>query len=476
MDVSTPRIAVTLTKTMAREKGVSARFTGADRVRDLTRYLGEHGVVRTHKTLSEPAGGFTIAFPDQPDSAAQDSLYGLIEPMDVVEIRMGRDPGVLPIIMRGFVVQVSRSEQMTPAGPMRTVLVQGHDYGALLRWIGVNWRYAVTHNPDDPSPFFTPFKLQSVLGMDGDIPTDVPAGEFVTQIVEQAVNPWLDTLAARSKDKAILALGVDATVTDGTIGSQSAGAHEGDLWSLLAAVCDLDWNELFIEEREEQPFLVYRPRPWKDSANDGALIMPGAADPGTVAVTALEVRDIQLSHSSTAVTNWVWVKYFGDWMSPVTASAQAVFDGRCEITPEISPNSDKTLFGMRPLERTTAQRPAEAPTDREGDYAVRAEADGAVLDWRTLRKDQLIAMHKDNIVYEDGAMTLRGRPDVVAGKYIDLTRGSFTGSYYVTAVSQMFSPFQDWTTQLEVARGTGFLERMKQAGAPIWMEGRPGAY
>lgn len=474
MELSTPRIKVTLTKTMARDKGVSVRFKGADRVRDLTPYLGDNGVVRTHKTLSEPAGGFTIAFPDRPDQAAQDSLYGLVEPMDMVEIRMGREPGELPIIMRGFVVQVSRSEQMGPNGPMRSVLLQGHDYGVMLRWIAVNWRYALTDNPDDPSPFFTPFKLQAILGTDGDLPAAVPAGEFVRQIVDQAINPWLETLDARHKDNAIVTLGVDATVTDGEIGSQSAGAHEGDLWSLLASVCDLDWNEIFIEEREEQPFLVYRPRPWKDAAGDGEPIMPGAKDPGSVDVSALDIHDLQLAHASTGVVNWVWVNYFGDWIPPVTASAEAIFGGTCEITPEISPNSDKALFGMRQMLRTTGQRPAAI--DQESAYEERASADRAALDWRATRQKQLVAMHKDNVVYEDGRVTLRGRADVVVGKYLKLTRGSFTGEYYVTAVAHAFTPFQNWTTVVDVARGTGFLERMKQVRAPTWLEGRPGVY
>jgi hypothetical protein len=87
-----------------------------------------------------------------------------------------------------------------------------------------------------------------------------------------------------------------------------------------------------------------------------------------------------------------------------------------------------------------------------------------------------IAYRLRHVVFEDGAFTLKGNPELKIGKYLHLTRGSFAGDYYMTGVDHTFSPFRDWTTQVTVERGTGFINRMKESRAPVWMEGRPGAY
>jgi hypothetical protein len=76
---------------------------------------------------------------------AQDSLYALIEPMDMIEIRAARRPDKfagtkLPLIMRGFVSSVRRSESMGEDGtPNRTIMIQGQDSGKLLQMFAIWW-------------------------------------------------------------------------------------------------------------------------------------------------------------------------------------------------------------------------------------------------------------------------------------------------------------------------------------------------
>ena len=72
--------------------GLAHAFTNADASIDLTPYLGVGGSVRTTKGIREPAGTFSLSFPDQMHKTLGDSLYGLIEPMDMIEIRASRHP------------------------------------------------------------------------------------------------------------------------------------------------------------------------------------------------------------------------------------------------------------------------------------------------------------------------------------------------------------------------------------------------
>src|SRR5215469_8951696 len=93
-----PNLQVTLYKTISRStldgnNAPSQRFQGAQRSYDLTPYFGEAGSVRTSKSVRDPAGGFSLTFADKPfigeynGKQTFESMYGLIEPMDFIEIR-----------------------------------------------------------------------------------------------------------------------------------------------------------------------------------------------------------------------------------------------------------------------------------------------------------------------------------------------------------------------------------------------------
>lgn len=117
---ASPRCTVRLFKTIGREtidgqSAVSSRYQSKDDYIDLTPFLNPGSSVRTSKSVREPAGGFTITFADKAQESfgsatgftigtELESVYGLVEPMDVVEIRMwngmGPAPAEYPIIMR----------------------------------------------------------------------------------------------------------------------------------------------------------------------------------------------------------------------------------------------------------------------------------------------------------------------------------------------------------------------------------------
>ena len=81
-------------------------------------------------------------------------------------------------------------------------------------------------------------------------------------------------------------------------------------------------------------------------------------------------------------------------------------------------------------------------------------------------------LNRDNGVFEEGYFQVMGREDYVPGKYLQLQRGLLTSRYYITQVDHTFQPLTQWTTNLVVQRGTGFLQRNKAEGSPYWAEGR----
>jgi len=84
---------------------------------------------------------------------------------------------------------------------------------------------------------------------------------------------------------------------------------------------------------------------------------------------------------------------------------------------------------------------------------------------------QLIAQNRDNVVFEAGTMTLRGREDIHAGEYVSLRLGTNGGSRsgfmqqaYAYSVTHEFLPYRSFTTAVQFDRGTGFIDRAQRQG------------
>ena len=98
MKVYSPVIDIRLIKTVRRKQfvtGVDAahdRYSMLDGI-NLFDFIGEGGGIQTRKSVREPAGAFSITLADKAHPKLLESLYALIEPMDVVEIRMRHGAG-----------------------------------------------------------------------------------------------------------------------------------------------------------------------------------------------------------------------------------------------------------------------------------------------------------------------------------------------------------------------------------------------
>lgn len=468
-------LSVTCTKMVARaeDSGIAARYTKADRLIDLTPYLGEAGVVRTVKALGPCSGGFDISFGDQMDSETLDTLYARIEPMDMIEIRASRTPEQfagddLPLMMRGFVDSVRRSESVGDDGrPRRTVIITGHDFGKLWEIHQVFWELMIAQE----RPMLTAFGLQAALGIEVEM---AGVSEFMQTFVDQVMNVRIDELEAFSQ-QTVSRFTLDASVQQGqVIPSRVGEIPEGNYWSVVSAFADRPWNELFIRDEEDGPHVVFRETPYRGI--DGKLIMPHAVDPGTVEVDIVEVVQIDVARSDARVANFFWTPPGSSSLdTSQLAVAGSLIDGSALDFKH--GNNLPELYGERKMQVPTGLQPTDVTDLPSLSPPGQQQAQGTkYIPWYRQRAQQLQAMNRDNSVLEDGAVTIMGREDYTIGRYLRITRGDLASEAYMVSVSHSWQPLNTWTTNVSFERGNGFLERLKATGSPYTAERQQGLY
>jgi hypothetical protein len=484
-----PQIRLTVKKNIGRSQvaggiPVSQRYAGTQRQIDLTSYLGEGSSVVVRKSVREPAGTFSVTIPDQPAQAQPESLYGLIEPMDVVEISMARNGSdyrgtELPIMMRGFVNAITRDEGIgDDSRPRRSVIISGQDYGCILQLdqiiylpYGVTGQHLLTY-------------FQRFENYGGSAKIDQDASDFVREVMTTTVTPFIAGMQAAvgGGSSPVMDFAVEATVQSGIIapfGNQQWPG--GTIYRLLTYYGDVGpWNELFVEDRPAGPTLVYRPNPFKDAG--GAYIQdPYKSDPSvappTVQVSDEELKSLRVERGHAQVYNYYWVDSpdYALVEGPNLQIAEAQSDPSTIFIRDY-PNSNPALYGFRALEVPSQQGPRYDGKSQAAVIAGNADAVSYVDERRRL----LILQNRDNVVFESGTMHFRGNERVRAGQYIQLNRGTDDGSggnfqqeMYAHTVQHDFVYFRDYTTRVEFDRGTGFIARVqgpKGIGAPYWSE------
>lgn len=414
--------------------------------------------------------------------------------MDIVEIRMGRFPqvapfpsGKQPLIMRGYISEITRDETIAPDGtPQRTVCVKGQDSAKL--WF--NWSVLPeAQTLADIETMVSTFRLYAATGIRTEL---MPVNDVVTAIVQEMMNPRVGMLSNFS-GWTIPEFNPVCTVPEGTVWpsifDQFLLGGGGRYWDLLEWVADRPWNELFVRDNPETeiPDLIFRPVPYFDE--DGGLIMPGAEAPPIVDRDIGEIVSINMSRSDHKVANFYWVPPISpehQFMNNIQSiSAQA---GE-RITSIDYDNSNVSLYGLRKMMHTTRLQPTELPQNVPPNVhfpGERIAAGAAATEWHIYRAEQLKLLNRDNVVWDSADMTLQGMPDLLIGWTLRWVRGQrrgqgFTCTGYITQVEHEFRPLRaggqaHWLTHLRLERCNNFLERDAAGGSPRILEGWRGPY
>ena len=490
-----PQISVRLYKTISRETvdgqaAVSARYSGKDEYIDLTPYLGDGASVVTRKSVRDPAGAFSITFADRPKSGgvslgvplpgnAMETVYGLVEPMDVVEIRMwggiGPKPAILPIKMRGFVSSVSRSQSMGSDGkPMRSVIVSGQDYGKIWQTYQVLYLQAYAEG----NALLTNFNMWQLFGIEAE--NTMEAGKFVRTMIEKIINPHIKGFMPKNTPMP-KEMKLDITVAHGVV-NNSYQSEQGSIYDLMKFYGDVGvWNELYTEDREDGVYVVYRPVPAlhvsKPNGAKSRKIQDDAPDPIYVTVADVDIQAIQTERSDGDVANFYWVnnqRY--DLIDDNFRKLMSIGENNTSVNLKEYPNSAVKYYGVRPMYADTQQSDNDVKTltsglDEKGQQ-VRSEK---FMAWIDNRRQLMVDMNKDNVVLERGAARIKGglmRPlgksgsaeHMKAGDYARFQQGNLEFEGYIIDITDEFIPFQSYTATINFERGTGFATRAGMEG------------
>lgn len=483
---ATPQISVRLYKTISRttidgQTPVSTRYSGKDEYIDLTGYLGEGSAVRTSKSIREPAGAFSVTFADKPNSAgivsgmgpvvALESIHGLIEPMDIVEIRMwggvGPTPSELPIKMRGFVTEIQRQQTMGQDGkPVRQVVITGQDYGKIWQTYQVIYLQAYSEG----IPLLTTYALNELFGIG--VVNAMPAGEFVRMMIEKVINPHIARfIPENSPMPKKIETGDGVTVKHGTV-NLSYQEIQGSIYDFLKGHSDQPWNELYVEDRQDGVHLVYRPQPALRLSGDAKdrKIMPDAPDPVYVPITDSNIQSYSVSRTDNTVANFYWVTSPRfDLISDMQRKQASIPADDGTVSLKDYPNAAMKYYGTRPLYAETQHGEDTVTNQTSGqDQKGQDSRDNKQFSWIERRRMQLMDINRDNVVLERGSARIKGGPmrrdgkeAMKAGDYALFQFGTITSEAYVTQIDDEFLPFQSYITTLNFERGTGFAERVK---------------
>ena len=485
MKVFEPKIEVKLVKAIRRldvVPGVSATTSRylEQRDIDLTPFLAEFGGVRVTKSVREPAGAFSITLADREHGAVLETLYAMIEPMDLIEIRFAHDPSAylgasgcrLPVIMRGLGSSVVRNEAMSSDRPSRTVTIAGQDFGKVLQILRVYYlnNSVVGDNILSELAFFQKYASKD--------DAKIKSGrDFVTGIIEKVINPYLARLTAFSNGDRVGAKVINQMMPAASIeGAVSPYAvqnfSEGSLHQFLSSLLDVGaFNEMYVEDRADDVALVVRPVPFKGA--DGAYIQDYAAA-DSVDVPDLDVVALNVSRTDQGVANYYWVSS-ERWVLMANEDARRLAQTGTAGNFILGdyPNCDPAFYGFRKMEVTTALGPEDASYSDALTKDQRRAETGNLSAWIDRRREVLAKMNRDNVLFEQGTLRLRGNEAIKAGVYLRILRGptdAVESECYATSVTHDFLPFGSFTTTVTFERGTGFIARAQKPVADYRFE------
>lgn len=493
----TPQVQIYLYKSIARKPGeaglpTSERYASKDDFIDLTPFLGEVGSVSVSKSVKQIGGGFNITFSDKlhaselkekvSDGAlpkySMESLYGLIEVMDGIEIRWwsgeGLCPPVMPIKMRGFISDISRSRRINSNGkPERIITVEGQDYGKLFQM------YQILHIPDYPGskPLLTGANIFEQFG-ERAINT-ITGKQFIEMVVEHAINPTLEKLLPPYNGMP-RNMKVDASA-QGVL-SNNYMQDTGSIADMLNNYLDVGiWNELFVESREDGEYIVWRPCPYYDLMSgrltqplddpkkaDDAAYEKNSAVPPFITVPDDSISAIVQSRSDSGVFNFYWCNNQRfDLIDDISRRMQQTMAGTHESTLTY-PNSSVDYFGVRLMSGNTVMGYPDLENMGSGlDEKTHEDRGGMMTKWLAYRRDIMILNNRDNAVLDKGAIEMKGGVYSAensrllrAGDYIQVQDGNITWNAYVTQLQETFAPFKAFFATAQYERGTGFAERV----------------
>lgn len=279
-----------------------------------------------------------------------------------------------------------------------------------------------------------------------------------------------------------------------TFVSRMAGANEGSVYDFIKTYCNFPWNEIFVEDLPTSTRLNFRPTPFRDIGGNfiGATNFTNeTVNPNIATIDSTELISYNLSRSDEDVINY----FFTDCVfqprdgTPFETFARATIGSSSnlnlnptfiagEIDYKIQDGTETTtklgtgdygafklafsrieLFGLRKKTFSCQFISVTSAVDAKGEPQV-TETSNPVENSKLLNQ-VLVQAYDHNSALENGSFMISGREDIRAGMYVEVQTNrteADTHMYYVSSLVHIFIPFANFTTQLNVTRGEGYLD------------------
>jgi hypothetical protein len=332
------------------------------------------------------------------------------------------------------------------------VVISGQDWGKFLQ--------IIVDKKIRGNPLGTDWLSNMVMQTHYGIPVAImSAPDLIQQCVEKIANPFIKKF---SDTGAIVPFLSDVSGADPTDEAMMQGYYSnpmGTLWDFIKKYGDLGpFYEMFIDDTEQGPVLVYRKPPFLA----GTTSIYGTQFEA-VNVESSQVQRLRASRSDADVANYVWVDH------PRTAQLTAMdlnlmSFGQDPATLLLdTPNSSRTLYGVRTLELTSQH----GVILQAAPEAIFKQSKSSFLAYMKEKLRKLKLANQDNVVLESGTMVIAGNEKVKVGRVLVIQRGRFIGTYYATSVTHTFNPFQSFMTTVQFVRGTGFDNRSRNEATGV---------
>ena len=422
--------------------------------------------VSTHKDIKDSVGSFVITLTTRRDAYGRTWEHRL-NPMDYVEIAMTHDAvGPIPTIMRGFITNVSMTMTEVNGQPEMAVQVQGNDYGKLfikaqlfIVFQGKQILFGSDANQEGGAAiFWTEFWGLFRNGAYSAKPLDfidALLGFNATPGDNSTFRPGILASFISLKDAPPMRSSVHAEEfrPNYLVPLQSSAAPLGSVQNLLDAYKASPFYEMFIEERVDGPYLVWRLAPFLDA--NGALISLGpnlgAIYPSVPSVHDVLMQDIitdnighqdkdQYSYfealpSAIASSNSAVRNLYGE---PVEGGGAAIW--RRELSRQFGFNPMQISFPLLFTDISSMTQTNALTVD--ADYMLETKA---LNQW-------LEAAFADQYTFENGEVVIRGDSTFHIGEYFRIVETGQT--LYIEAVEHSFTIDKiSYTTKLDLTRG-----------------------
>lgn len=425
--------------------------------------------INIQKGLDRPSGNWMISLSPTLDSAGF-SWYHRIAPMDYVEISFcrhphrneavtGRNQGVIPVVMRGFVDHVGRTLSVDGEGrPIRTFSISGRDFGKVLEIAAVYFLKEVHSEVQiikfpGAAGFREKYNLM-VSGSPAEILKDVFDIALHQLSLIQTGIPAVPTMKARL-----------SPAIEGAVHTFSLTQQDGSVWDLMQSFDNRPWNELYVTDRYGDPTLVFRKTPWKDP-EDGSLIQ--GDDPvydsdilKPVEIDKGSVLQLDLGRGDSETRNYFFT-------FPVQQLLQVQQAFKAQVTQEARTEDD-----LRANPYFVKRDDISAGIDRFGfrrfenscEFMGAAHTDPGTVKLAEKLNLALARAFARNTDYESGTLVVKGDERIHPGCYVKfMGRAGVTlvkPEFYVQQVEHelnLVAGSESFTTTMEVVRGTGFIE------------------